>query len=100
MADAEKHVSLTNEEIMEAAQELINRYTPETVPKCRVFGDRLSMQAAGRGPTIYGCSGIYEDESGQTQYREGHSIAKAAASSMNITATAAGNSTDTVIDWS
>jgi hypothetical protein len=74
MTDAEERISLTNDEIMEAAQEVVNRYTPERVPPCRICGESLSMQAAGRGPTIYACSGTYEDESGRTRYREGRSL--------------------------
>lgn len=74
MADTEERISMTNEEIMESAQEVVNRYTPETIPPCRICGGRLSMQAAGRGPTIYACSGKYEDENGRTQYREGRSL--------------------------
>lgn len=74
MTDTEKRISMTNEEIMESAQEVVNRYTPETIPPCRICGERLSMQAAGRGPTVYACSGTYEDENGRTRYREGRSF--------------------------
>lgn len=75
MTDIENRIALTNEEIMEAAQEVVNRYTPESIPPCRVCGEQLSMQAAGRGPTIYACSGTFEDEDGRTRYREGRSVA-------------------------
>jgi hypothetical protein len=75
MTDINENQPLTNEEIMEAAQEAVNRYTPDEVPPCRVCGERLSIQAAGRGPTVYGCSGTYEDENGRIRYREGRTIA-------------------------
>jgi hypothetical protein len=75
MTDPVEHEPMTNDEIMEAAQELVNRYTPEPIPPCRVCGEVLSMQSAGRGPTVYGCSGTFEDETGRTRYREGRRIA-------------------------
>ncbi|TLX16744.1 hypothetical protein [Rhizobium sp. MHM7A] len=75
MTDTEERIPMTNDEIMETAQELVNRYTPETIPPCRICGERLSMQAAGRGPTIYACSGDYEDETGRRKYRAGRSVA-------------------------
>lgn len=75
MTNQAEYTSMTDDEIMETAQELVNRYTPETIPPCRVCGEKLSMQAAGCGPTIYACSGMYEDESGRTRYREGRSVA-------------------------
>lgn len=75
MTDLVTQKPMTNDEIMGIAQKLVNQYTPEPIPPCRVCGRELSMQAAGRGPTVYACSGEYEDEAGRTLYREGRRVA-------------------------
>lgn len=47
----------------ELLSELEGRYKPTEVPPCRVCGGKLSIQAIGSGPTVWGCSGL--DENGK-----------------------------------
>ena len=76
MTDLAEHPSMTTAEISEAAQALVNSYTPDPVPPCRVCGGKLSIQAIGGGrPTVYACSGSYEDENGAIRRSEGRSPA-------------------------
>ncbi len=67
---------MSDDEIVAVARRLIERYTAEVVPPCRICGGSLSIQAiGGGGPTIYACSGQYEDADGSRRYREGRSVA-------------------------
>jgi len=56
---------------------LKERYSVPEVPKCRVCGGELTLQRAGDGPTIWGCSGMIDDPTGERNwiYAEGRSCA-------------------------
>ena len=67
---------MSDDEIVSVARRLVGRYTAEVVPPCRICGGQLSIQAiGGGGPTIYACSGQYEDAEQGRKYREGRSVA-------------------------
>jgi len=42
-------------------RELIEYYTAETVPPCRVCGHQLAIQSAGGGEVVWGCNNIRTD---------------------------------------
>lgn len=59
-------------------KELRNRYAEPKIPKCRICGGELSVQrAGGGGPTIWACSGMIDDPTGERNwiYAEGRSCA-------------------------
>lgn len=76
MTDSQATNAMTDDEIVKVARLLVGRYTAEDVPPCRICGGPLSIQAiGGGGPTIYACSGQYEDAEHGRKYREGRSVA-------------------------
>lgn len=58
-------------------QRLRERYAAPEIPKCRVCGGELTVQRAGGGPTIWGCTGMIDDPTGERNwiYAEGRSCA-------------------------
>ncbi|MEI2684255.1 hypothetical protein [Erwinia aphidicola] len=58
-------------------QQLKERYAAPEIPKCRVCGGELTVQRAGGGPTVWGCSGMVDDPTGERNwiYAEGRSFA-------------------------
>lgn len=59
-------------------EELHIRYAEPKIPKCRICGGALSVQrAGGGGPTIWACSGMIDDPTGERNwiYAEGRSCA-------------------------
>lgn len=58
-------------------QQLRERYAAPEIPKCRVCGGVLTVQRAGGGPTIWGCTGMIDDPTGERNwiYAEGRSCA-------------------------
>ena len=58
-------------------QQLKERYAPPEIPKCRVCGRELTVQSVGGGPTIWGCTGMIDDPTGERNwiYAEGRSCA-------------------------
>lgn len=56
---------------------LKERYSESEVPPCRVCGGELSIQRAGSGPTVWGCTGMVDDPTGERNwiYAEGRSCA-------------------------
>lgn len=58
-------------------QQLRERYAAPEIPKCRVCGGELTVQRAGGGPTIWGCTGMVDDPTGERNwiYAEGRSCA-------------------------
>lgn len=55
---------------------LRQRYSPSTIPPCRVCGAELSIQSSGGGePTIWACSGLEQGEA--VRYKAGRSAADA-----------------------
>lgn len=58
-------------------QQLRERYAAPEIPKCRVCGGELTVQRAGGGPTVWGCTGMIDDPTGERNwiYAEGRSCA-------------------------
>lgn len=58
-------------------QQLRERYAAPEIPKCRVCGGELTVQRTGGGPTIWGCTGMVDDPTGERNwiYAEGRSCA-------------------------
>lgn len=58
-------------------QQLKERYAVPEIPKCRVCGGALTVQRTGGGPTIWGCTGMIDDPTGERNwiYAEGRSCA-------------------------
>lgn len=58
-------------------QQLRERYAAPEIPKCRVCGGVLTVQRAGGGPTIWGCTGMIDDPTGERNwiYAKGRSCA-------------------------
>lgn len=57
---------------------LRNRYAEPEIPKCNICGGELSIQRSGGGsPTIWACSGMIDDPTGERTwiYAEGRSMA-------------------------
>lgn len=58
-------------------QQLRGRYSEPVIPKCSVCGAELTVQRAGGGPTIWGCTGMIDDPTGERNwvYAEGRECA-------------------------
>lgn len=62
----------------EIIEDLRNRYGEPEIPKCSICGGELSVQRAGGGSaTIWACSGMIDDPTGERNwiYAEGRSMA-------------------------
>ncbi len=48
---------------------LLDRYSPDPIPACRLCGAELSIQSMGSGPTVYNCDGREPDPDRPEQLR-------------------------------